>query len=187
MTWPAVILVAALTFLVCFLADKGFSKLFRGKKQHASGLSVRLDRAYGAGGLVVMVLGVAALLTWQSWLLIVGGIILMATGAVLLGYYLTFGVYYDQDTFLLTTFGKKDTVYRFADIRSQRLYTAAGGTIIELYLTDGRVLQLQSRMKGVYPFLDAAFDGWLRQTGRKKEDCPFYDPDNSCWFPKEEA
>ena len=128
MTWPAVILVAALTFLVCFLADKGFSKLFRGKKQHASGLSVRLDRAYGAGGLVVMVLGVAALLTWQSWLLIVGGIILMTTGAVLLGYYLTFGVYYDQDTFLLTTFGKKDTVYRFADIRSQRLYTAAGGT-----------------------------------------------------------
>ena len=99
MTWPAVILVAALTFLVCFLADKGFSKLFRGKKQHASGLSVRLDRAYGAGGLVVMVLGIAALLTWQSWLLIVGGIILIATGAALLGYYLTFGVYYDQTPF----------------------------------------------------------------------------------------
>ena len=187
MTWPAVILVAALTFGVCFLADKGFTKLFRGKKQHASGLSVRLDRGYGAGGLIVLVLGVAALLTWQSWLLIAGGILLIATGAVLVGYYLTFGVYYDQDTFLLTAFGKPDAVYRFADIRSQRLYTASGGTIIELYLTDGRVLQLQSRMTGVYPFLDAAFEGWLRQTGRKKEDCPFHDPDNSCWFPREDA
>ena len=25
---------------------------------------------------------------------------------------------------------------------------------------------------------------WLAQTGKKKEDCPYYDPDNSCWFPR---
>ena len=27
---------------------------------------------------------------------------------------------------------------------------------------------------------------WLAQTGKRKEDCDFYDPDNSCWFPPAE-
>ena len=50
-------------------------------------------------------------------------------------------------------------------------------------MTDGRTVQLQSAMDGVYPFMDKAFTMWLRQTGRRQEDCSFYDPQNSCWFP----
>ena len=28
---------------------------------------------------------------------------------------------------------------------------------------------------------------WLEQTGRRQEDCGFYDPANSCWFPPVEG
>ena len=52
-----------------------------------------------------------------------------------------------------------------------------------LYLRDGKTLQLQPGMTGVGCFMKCAFAGWLEQTGRKLEDCDFYDPDNSCWFP----
>ena len=39
-----IILIIAVVFLLCYLADKGFTKLFRGKVQHQSGKSVRLSR-----------------------------------------------------------------------------------------------------------------------------------------------
>ena len=54
---------------------------------------------------------------------------------------------------------------------------------LELHLQDGRTVSLQSTMTDVYPFLDAAFAGWCRQNGKRAEDCPFYDPENSRWFP----
>ena len=185
MEFIAVLLVAALVFGVCFLVDKGFTKLFRSQQQHHSGKAVRLSRRYGSMGLIVAVLGVAALFAGlsQSWLMIAAGCLLILVGTGLVVYYMTFGVFYDADTFLLTTFGKKSTVYRYEDIRCQQLYNSAGNILIELHMADGKALQLQSGMDGVYPFLDHAFDAWLRQSGRTTEDCPFHDPANSCWFP----
>ena len=59
--------------------------------------------------------------------------------------------------------------------------------LIELYLSDGRAVQVQGTMEGAYAFMDHAFSAWLKQTGRTREDCPFYDPQNSCWFPPVEA
>lgn len=56
-----VLLVAAVVFGLCFAIDKGFTKLFRSQAQHKSGLSVRLSRRYGSFGLVMGVLGLAAL------------------------------------------------------------------------------------------------------------------------------
>ena len=118
--------------------------------------------------------------------LLAGGIIVLLMGAALITYYLTFGVFYDDDSFILTTFGKKSVTYRFADIRMQQLYVVQGGNIvIELHLSDGRALSLQSGMEGTYPFLDHAFTAWCRQTGRDPENCPFHDPANSLWFPTE--
>ena len=76
--------------------------------------------------------------------------------------------------------------YSFSDIKSQQLFVSYGNVIIELHMTDGRCVQLQSAMTDVYQFLDHAFISWLLQTGRNKEDCSFYDPDNSCWFPPAE-
>lgn len=183
------ILVVCGTFAVCFLADKGFARLFRSKPQHASGRSVRLSKRYPAFGAVLVALGAACLLTgvFNSWLLAVCGVIMIALGIAMAVYYMTFGVFYDEDGFLLTTFGHKSTVYRYSDIEAQRLYNAYGSVLIELYLTGGRSVQLQGGMEGVYPFLDHAFSRWLCQTGRQEADCPFYDPANSCWFPPVEG
>ena len=181
-----IIVMAAATFGVCFLLDKGFTKVFRGTQQHQTGLSVRLSKRYGSGGLLLVVLGLAAVFSGvtNGKVLLVGGIFVVLLGVGLIVYYMTFGVYYDADSFVLTTFGRKSTTYAFRDIRAQQLYTVTGGsTIIELHLRSGRTVSLQSTMTGVYPFLDAAFAAWCRQTGRNPEDCPFHDPANSRWFP----
>ena len=186
-----VFLVIAGTLLLCWLVDKGFEKLFRSRPQHVSGKSVRLNKYYGVGGLLLTVLGISAVFSGvknDTALLLYGGILLILVGIALIVYYMTFGVFYDKDSFLLTTFGKKSTTYRYADIQQQQLYRNQGGSVlIELYLRDGRSVQLQSTMKDVYAFMDTAFEGWCHQRGVQKEDCAFYDPDNSCWFPSVEG
>ena len=60
MAIAAMILVIALVFGLCFLVDKGFTKLFRGKVQHQSGKSVRLSKRYGSIGIIMFAIGVAA-------------------------------------------------------------------------------------------------------------------------------
>lgn len=179
------LLVGVAVFGVCYLVDKGFTKVFRGKVQHTSGLSVRVSKRYGSIGLIIAVLGIAAVFSGaqEGGLLLAGGVVLIVIGICLVTYYMTFGIFYDEDSFILTTFGKRSTEYRYRDIKAQQLYNSYGNIVIELYMTDGRTVQLQSGMKGVYPFLDKAFEMWLQQTGRRREDCAFYDPDNSCWFP----
>lgn len=185
MEYLIVILVAAVIFGICFVVDKGFTKVFRGTEQHKSGLSVRFNKHYGSIGLILVVLGIASLFAGSSggMLLYVCGGILVVAGICLVVYYMTFGVFYDEESFVLTTFGKQSKTYRFGEIRAQQLYNSYGNIVIELYLSDGRTVQLQSKMEGVYSFLDKAFEGWLRQTGRKIEECSFHAPENSCWFP----
>lgn len=183
-----ILLLGAATFGLCFLVDKLYTHFFRSKPQHKTGKSVRLSQHYGGAGVILLLLGLLAVFqSAGSALLLVCGCFVILLGIGLIVYYLTFGVYYDADSLVLTTFGKKSTVYSYADIRGQKLYQVAGGNVmIELYFTDGRTVALQSNMKGVYPFLDAAFAGWCRQTGADPENCPFYDPQNSCWFPSVE-
>lgn len=185
MEYIGIILLAAAVFGGCFLLDKGFTKLFRGQAEHKSGKAVRLNRKYGSVGLILAVLGLAAVFSGLSdgWLLIAGGCLLVFTGLCLVIYYMTFGIFYDTDSFILTTFGKKSTTYTYADIKAQQLYNSYGNIVIELYMSDGRAVQLQAGMNGTYAFMDHAFAAWLRQTGKKQADCGFYDPANSCWFP----
>lgn len=187
MKFVAVLLVAAAVFGVCFLADKGFTRLFRSKAQHKSGLSVKLNKRYGSIGLLLIVLGVAAIFAGlnskDGWALPAGGGVLVATGIGLLVHYLSFGVYYDADAFIVSRFGKPDVTYSYRDICAQQLYNNQGHTLVELHLSDGETLQLQNTMPGAYTFLDHAFVVWCRQTGQEQGDCAFYDPANSCWFP----
>lgn len=185
-----ILLVGAVTLGLCFVTDKGFTALFRSKPQHKTGLSVRLSQHYGGAGIILLILGLMAVFSgWSaSKLLVVCGTLVAVLGIGLVVYYMTFGIYYDSESLILTTFGRKSTVYTYADILGQKLYQVTGGSVIvELYFKDGRTVALQSNMKGVYPFLDTAFGGWCRQKGRNKEECTFYDPQNSCWFPNMEA
>ena len=189
MEYIAVIVVAALVFGVCYLFDKGFDKAFRNKAQHKSGLAVRLSKRYAAFGAIMIALGTASVFTGMAGtpILIAGGILIGVTGIGLVVYYATFGIFYDADSFILTTFGRKSTEYRFREILGQRLYLIQGGSVVvELHMADGRSVSLQSTMEGTYPFLDIAFAGWCRQTGKKAEDCGFYNPAEHCWFPSME-
>lgn len=182
----AVILICAAVFGICFLLDKGFAALFRGKAEHKTGLSVRLNKRYASFGLILCVVGIAALFqgTSAGWLLPAGGVVLLVLGVALVIYYMSFGVFYDTDTFVLTTFGKRSTTYRYDQIQGQQLFISYGNVIVELHMTDGRTVQLQSGMEGAYPFLDKAFDAWMRQKGLTVRQCPFHDPEKSCWFPQ---
>lgn len=184
-----IVVVAALTFGVCWLIDKGFKNVFRGKAQHDSGLSVRLNKRYATIGIVLGFLGVCALFAgMKEYLaLTIGGGIVAVIGVCLIVYYLTFGIFYDADGFILTTFGKRSVTYRYDQIVGQMLYNVSGNIVIEIHLKDGRAVSLQAAMIGVYPFLDHAFQCWCRQTGRDPQGCAFHDPDNSCWFPNVEG
>ena len=184
-----ILLVAVATFGICFLVDKGFTKTFRGTAQHASGLSVRLSKRYGSFGLIFFVIGLAALFIGLDGerALIFGGPVVMLLGIGLVVYYMTFGVFYDDDSFVVTTFGKRSTTYRYDQIKGQLLYKTSNSIIVELHMTDGRTVGIQSTMTGSDAFLDAAFAAWCRQTGREPEACDFHDPAYSLWFPMMEG
>ncbi len=186
MTVFLIILIAAAVFGLCFAVDKAFTKLFRSKAQHRSGMAVRANKRYGLFGVILSVLGIMAICVGiaDGSVLLWGGIIVLIMGICLAVYYLSFGVFYDGETFLLSRFGKKDITYRFDQIQGQKLYLVQGGNvIIELHMADGGTVSLQSTMDGVYPFLDTAFAAWCLQTGRDPQSCQFHDPSQSLWFP----
>lgn len=190
MEYIFIALVMAAVFGLCWLVDKGFTKLFRSQAQHMSGLSVRLSKRYGSVGLILFVLGLAAVFTGipGNALLWIGGIVVMALGIGLVVYYMSTGIYYDDDSFIYTTFGKKNVTYSYRDIVHQQLYVVQGGsTIVELHMRDGSAVQVLSTMTGYTEFLDRAFLGWVRLNNIDiREGADFHDPANSCWFPSAE-
>jgi len=179
-------LVAAVIFGICYLVDKTFSKLFRSKAQHRSGLAVRANKRYGIFGVILTVLGIMAVCVGitNGPVLIWGGIFVLLMGIALAVYYLSFGIFYDGESLLLQRFGKKDVTYYYKEIVGQKLYLIQGGNIVvELHMADGSAVSVQSAFDGVYPFLDTAFAGWCLQTGRDPQSCDFHDPSQSLWFP----
>ena len=186
MEFFAIMLIAAAVFGICYLVDKAFTKVFRSKAQHRSGKAVRAPKRYGIFGVLLTVIGILAICVGitDGWVLLGGGIIVLLMGIGLAVYYLSFGVFYNDDSILYTRLGKKDVTYEYRQILGQKLYVVQGGSIVvELHMADGSAVSLQSTMDGVYPFLDAAFAGWCAQTGRDPEDCDFHDPSQSLWFP----
>ena len=183
------ILVAAAVFGLCFLIDKGFTKAFRGTAQHRCGLAVKVSKYYATIGIILVILGIAALfmdLEGGDLLLTAGGAFVIVVGLCLIMHYVTFGVYYDDDGFVVSKFGKRSVTYRYNQISTQQLYASGGTTVIELYLNDGTTLMLQSNLDGTYAFLDHAFKRWCIQKGIAPETCDFHDPQNSLWFPATE-
>ena len=186
MQYFIILLIAAAIFGLCYLVDKAFTRAFRSKAQHRSGMAVRANKRSGIFGVVLSALGVLAVCVGitDGAVLLVGGIIVLLMGLGLAVYYLSFGIFYDGETFLYSRLGKPDGTYRYANILGQKLYLVQGGSvIIELHMTDGSTVSLQSSMDGVYPFLDTAFAAWCMQTGRDPLTCDFHDPRQSLWFP----
>ena len=181
-----IVIIAACIFGVCYLVDRAFTKLFRSKAQHRSGKAVRLSKRYGIFGVLLTVLGIMAICVGGTAepVLFWGGIIVLLMGISLAVYYLSFGIFYNEDSILCSRFGRPDLIYTYSQIAGQKLYLVQGGNvIIELHMDDGSAVSIQSSMDGAYPFLDYAFSAWCRQTGRNWEDCDFHDPSQSLWFP----
>lgn len=181
-----ILIVAALVFGLCFGVDKLFQKIFRNQARHHTGTAVRLNKRYATFGILLVILGIAAIFA-EGIVLTVGGCVLAITGIGLITYYLSFGIYYDKEGFLYCRFGKRAISYAYKDIKAQMLYNSAGKILIELHMQDGKAVTLPASMAGVYSFMDTAFAGWLEQTGKQQEDCDFHDPENSCWFPSAEV
>lgn len=181
-----ILVIAAIIFGICYLVDRAFTKAFRSKAQHRSGKAVRASKRYGVFGIGLICIGILAIITGvtDGPVLLWGGAFVLLMGICLAVYYLSFGIFYDDDTLLFTRFGKKDLTYSYGEIVGQKLYLVQGGNVIvELHMADGSAVSVHPAMDGIYPFLDTAFAGWCRQTGRNPEECEFHDPSQSLWFP----
>ena len=110
MSLIVIVIVAALVFSACALVDKLFAAKFRGKAQHRSGMAVRVSKQYGIFGVVLSVLGVLAMGVGITggMVLMICGLVVFIMGISLAIYYLTHGVFYDGESFLLASFRKKD-------------------------------------------------------------------------------
>ena len=189
MQFILILLIAGLIFGICYAVDKAFQKLFRSKAQHRSGLAVRASKRYGIFGVVLSVVGVLALCIGitDGPVLLIGGILVLLMGLGLAGHYLSFGIFYDGESLLISSFGKKDRTYYYRQIQEQKLYLIQGGSVVvELHMDDGTTVSVQSSMDGIYPFLDTAFAGWCLQKGIDPQSCGFHDPSRHWWFPHEE-
>ena len=183
-----ILLIAALVFAICWGVDKLFTGLFRSKAQHRSGLAVRASKRYGIFGVMFSVLGILGIITGMvgEQVLLWAGVVVLLMGIGLAVHYLSYGIFYDGESFLLCRFGRRSQEHRYSEIVSQKLYVITGGsTVIELTLADGSTVSVQSTMEGVYPFMDTAFAGWCLETGHEMDQCDFYDPSKSWWFPHE--
>ena len=180
-----ILIFIALCFGAIFCLDKLFQGVFRSKRLHKSGQAVRLPKRYATIGLILVFVGVLAVVVGatESTVLLAGGILVGLVGIGLIVYYLSFGIYYDTDDFMLETFGKKSVTYAYRDIIHQQLYAMQGGaTVIELHMKDGTSVQVSSQMPEYDKFLNHAFAQWCRQRGIDPASCDFHDPEKSLWF-----
>ena len=185
------LLIIAATFGTMFLLDKGLTKVFRSRQQHRSGTAVRLKKHYGILSLALMILGALGIITYfsdKNLILLVGGILVLPGGAVLGIYYLTHGIFYDDEGFLYTAFGNRSDEYSYADIRAQKLYEIQGGTLlVELHMENGKAVSVQTSMEGAPSFLDKAAHARMRQLGLNSHECAWFDETQGKWFPDVEG
>ena len=183
----AYLIIGAVIMAGLYGLDKLFTRIFRNQAQHHSGTAVRLKKGYGVAAVFLCVLAVLCLMQYilnQEMLMLICFVALMIMGGGLGAYYLNHGVFYDDETFLFTTLGKKGVTYRYADITGQKLYLLqGGGYIVELYMAQGGTVNIQTSMPGAYAFLDKACHARFRQLGINSFECDWFDETQSCWFP----
>ncbi len=189
MKYAWIVVLALATFGLCFLFDKLFSKAFRSSEQHRSGQKVKLRKRTATYGLLMTVLGFACVIFYwgSNGVIFWGGWIVLLMGVSLLTYYLSFGIYYDENGFVYSRFGRQSKLYTYGQIQNQQLYNSQGSILVELHLADGATLPVQDSMDGCFAFLDYAFERWLEESGLTREECAFHDPQRSCWFPPVEV
>lgn len=170
--------------LILALAAGGIAAL---KKRAKKENTLLLPDSRAFWGIALMTLGALAAAAPLGAVMDLAGALIAAGGALLLAWVLKFSLSYDEACFCLQGL-KGARQYRYGQIAGQKLYlTQGGGVIIELHMEDGSAVSLQSDIPGVYAFLDRAFARWLAEKGIREADCPWYNPEQSCWFPEAEV
>ena len=159
------LIVAAVVFGLCFLLDRLFQKLFPKSDLQKSKKTVRMPRRCVVFGILLLTVSFAVLLFFGSdTLLLIGSIVGMLLGALLLGYYFSFSICYNDEAFLYRDLRHRKTQYTYAQILGQRSLMTRSGINVTLLVADDSVM-LTSAMEGASAFLQHAFFRWCGEKG----------------------
>ena len=188
-----IVAVCAFVFLVCFLVDTLFKRLFPKSKLERSKTAVRPARRSATFGVILLFVPIVVLLFFMpeggDTLLLIGCIAALIFGVILLVNYFSVVIYYDDEKFLYKTLrgGKKE--FHYSQIRGQRSLMTRGGINTILFVGDTEI-NLYSSMQNLNAFLNKAFYRWCAAKGIDPDSVE-NNPRMFTWFPdpdkKEEA
>ena len=162
-----IIIICAVVFLLCFLVDT-LLKALRPKSGLGKGVKfVRMPRRSFLFGMILLLFPVVAILFWlpkDEKLLRVGCGVIFAMGILLLYYFFSFSIRYDDTAFEYRDLRHKRTRFTYDQIRGQRSVTTRSGVQTVLFVADDS-LMLSEAMQGVNEFLSTAFFKWCAIKG----------------------
>ena len=183
-----IVAVCAFVFLVCFLLDTLFKRLFPKSKLEKSKTAVRPARRSATFGVILLFVPVVVLLFFMpeggDTLLLIGCIAALIFGIILLVNYFSVTIYYDDEKFLYKTLrgGKKE--FHYGQIRGQRSLMTRGG-INTILFVGGEEINLYSSMQNLNAFLNKAFYRWCAEKGIDPDSVE-NNPRMFTWFPDPE-
>ena len=183
-----IVAVCAFVFLVCFLLDTLFKRLFPKSKLEKSKTAVRPARRSATFGVILLFVPVVVLLFFMpeggDTLLLIGCIAALIFGVILLVNYFSVTIYYDDEKFLYKTLrgGKKE--FHYGQIRGQRSLMTRGG-INTILFVGGEEINLYSSMQNLNAFLNKAFYRWCAEKGIDPDSVE-NNPRMFTWFPDPE-
>ena len=183
-----IVAVCAFVFLVCFLVDTLFKRLFPKSKLERSKTAVRPARRSATFGVLLLFLPIVVLLFFMpeggDTLLLIGCIAALIFGVILLVNYFSVTIYYDDEKFLYKTLrgGKKE--FHYSQIRGQRSLMTRGGINTILFVGDEEI-NLYSSMQNLNAFLNKAFYRWCAAKGIDPDSVE-NNPRMFTWFPDPE-
>ena len=183
-----IVAVCAFVFLVCFLLDTLFKRLFPKSKLEKSKTAVRPARRSATFGVILLFVPVVVLLFFMpeggDTLLLIGCIAALIFGVILLVNYFSVTIYYDDEKFLYKTLrgGKKE--FHYGQIRGQRSLMTRGGINTILFVGDEEI-NLYSSMQNLNAFLNKAFYRWCAEKGIDPDSVE-NNPRMFTWFPDPE-
>lgn len=177
-----VLVVMVLTFALCFGVDLLCKRLRRNRPPRNQVKPQRKTMAFGIG---LSFLGLAIGLNFwsQSTLIAACCVVIFLMGIGLMFIYLTTSIVYDEEGFESKAPFRKTRRFRYGEIRGELALLARSGANAMLYVGEEEV-QLYQSMVGVNDFLQTAYHGWLKQTGRTEEEFPPPNPMYLVWFPE---
>lgn len=165
MKYVLLIAFCGIIFLLCFLIDKLFQKIFPRSETEKRGQVVRLPRRNAVTSIILIFVAVSVLLFLMpeggDTLMLVGCIVAIIMGVIILVNYLGFAIYFDDEGFVYKDLRRKKTAYRYSQIRGQRSVQTRSGINSTLFVADDEI-NVYSSMQNLNTFLSKAFYQWCK-------------------------